>query len=525
MRRLGLICAALAFLPGLYLEGSSAAYPYLELRPADQVIGGPTDGYLSALHYNPAGLRLFSGSQLLVVAGVRGDLGGYQRSAQLPAGFAPDQSAAQSPGETSIGWATSDMMIAGSWDLGTESVTVGAALYTPYNDETNYSFGDNQGQAAQHLSGRYYALADRTYSLWGTAAAALRLRPWLFIGAGFQFAYTHSRMSFMRDLDPSANDGLTCSGPGACEQWSQRQLIDLDVAGWGYGFTAGILAEPIDDRLWLGLSYISPLFNSTGAEVGLDGQPQTVLGQNIDPNQPCGPGGSGVTVQNGDEPAVCGAAHMIRSFPHLIYFGVRGHIELNQQQKQPLDDFGNEVAEPQKPTHRLLPWALELSGWMRVTVPPREALMMTLDQRVYPPGELTIALAQRPAVAVAMGVRELWPRLILAQELLYESPRTDQSAVSPANLEGHKLDLSLAARIRLRRRLWLLLTAGLTGMFFGSDAGSGFTSDWDAQCRASGYDVTTLACQKIEGGWGLPSAAGSYWLVIPHGSAGLEVNL
>jgi hypothetical protein len=216
---------------------------------------------------------------------------------------------------------------------------------------------------------------------------------------------------------------------------------------------------------------------------------------------------------------------MARSFPHLIYFGMRGRIELNQLHTGPSDESSGENTESRLALRRILPWSVDLTGWVRVTIPPREDLELSLDQSVYPPGLLTIATEQRTAVAVAFGVRELWPRLIVAEELLYESPRTDQAAVSPGNLEGNKLDLSLATRVRLHRRLWLLLTAGVTEVFFGPNAGSGFSTSAAANCRMSGYDITTYACQQVEFGWGVPTAAGNYWLVVPHGSAGLEVNL
>ena len=190
-------------------------------------------------------------------------------------------------------------------------------------------------------------------------------------------------------------------------------------------------------------------------------------------------------------------------------------------------DFENPAPSP--PLRRLAPTAVELTSWARLVVPPRDKLLLTLDERVYAPGLLTLPVAQRTAIALAFGVRELWPRLVLAQELLYESPRTDPASVSPANLEGHKLDFSLAARIKLQRRLWLLATLGLTGVIFSSpgsgDPGTNFSSDFAGRCRASGYDVTTFECQRVQDGYGVPSAAGSYWLIVPHGVAGLEVNL
>lgn len=505
----------------VFAAGQAAAYPYEALRPADQIIGGPTDGYLSALHYNPAGLRLFPGSQLLVVGGVRGAIGSYRRQAPLPAGYG-DGSMAGSAGDTRIGWATSDMMVAGSWDLRTEAVTLGLGVYTPSNDETLYADGDARSTTAQGLAGRYHAIEDRTYSVRGTVAVGLRLRPWIYIGAGFQFAYTHSRFKLLRDLDPTIRDSLACASPTACEQWGSRQLLDFDVSGWGYGFNAGILIEPIDNRLWLGVSYISPLFSAAGAEVGLDGQPQRLPWQGAEPTAPCGNGGTGVRVTRGDEPTLCGVAHISRSFPHLAYFGIRGRVEISQVQPQ----YTEEGALIETPSpRRFVPYAVDLTGWVRLNVPTREVLLLSMERRLYAPGQLTIQTAQRPAVALAFGVRQLWRQLLLAEELLYESSRTDPTAVTPGNLEAHKLDLSLAARVRLQRRVWLLLSVGVTGYIFGADAGSGFSTDQVTACRASGYDINTEACQRVQSGWGVPTAAGAYSLIVPHGATGIELNL
>jgi hypothetical protein len=97
--------------------------------------------------------------------------------------------------------------------------------------------------------------------------------------------------------------------------------------------------------------------------------------------------------------------------------------------------------------------------------------------------------------------------------------------VSPANLEGHKVDLSLALRLRLARRLSLLLTVGATYVLFPADANSGFSPAYAQQCRAVDYDISSTACQLTQAGWAVPAAPGSYQLVIPHGVTGFELNL
>jgi hypothetical protein len=522
--------AALALL-SLAASATAQAYPYGELRPADQVIGGPTDGFLSALHFNPAALRLATGSQLTVIAGGGGSIGGYQRHAALPQGFSPDPSIGPDAESTRIGWFTSTMLVAGSWDLRTDAVTLGFALYTPNNDETHYAGRapiDAQQPALERLASRYHAVTDYTYSLRGTIAVGLRLRPKLYLGGGFQFAYTHSKLAFLRDLSPTVSDGLSCAGSGPCEQWSQRLLLDVDVAGWGYGFSAGILAELLDDRLWLGASYISTLFTGAGAEVGLDGGPQQLPWLQSSSQNPCGDSGTGLRLTTASSGPQCGAAHLARSFPHIIYLGTRGRLAPSRPAVS--SDSGDpDSNDSLQALRRLVPTTIELTGWLRLTVPSRDRLVLSLDQRLFPAGELVLPVAQRTAVALAFGVRQLWSRLILAEELLYQSPRSDPAAISPANLEGHQLDLSLAARIKLERRLWLLLTLGTTASIFGGPAGaapgSGFSPDLAGDCRAAGYDINTTACRQVQAGWAAPSPAGSYWLVRPHGVVGLEVNL
>lgn len=517
---------------GLLLgESSALAYPYGALRPGDQIMAGPTDGHVSAIHFNPAALRLSSGSHILAVAGTRATLGSYGRDTPLPTGFDPGQAGAQAADPVALGWAVSDMMVAASWDLRTEAVTLGFGVYTPYNDGTRYASaedlaaGKDSGQL-QRLSARYHAITDQTYSLWGTVAAAIRLRRGLFFGGGFEFAYTHSRLSFLRDLgdttQPGGGDGLPCAG-GGCEQWAGRQLIDLDVNGWGYGFTTGLLSEVLEDRLWLGVSYSSPLLTSIGTDVALEGRPTrpTWLGPSPDPAQPCGEGGRGARISNRDEPLRCASARVTRSFPHLVYLGARGRFDL--ERGRAAEAALSPDGQPKK--SRLRPESVELSGWLRLTIPSSSLLRVAIDDTIFPPAELQIPTGQRTAVAIAFGVRQHWSWLSLAQEILYESPRSDPAAVSPMNLEGHKLDLSLAARLRLHRRISLQLTVGNTFALFEPGSGAGFSSDWALGCRASGYDITGDACQRVQAGWSLPSATGSYQLFMPHGIAGLELNL
>ena len=76
-----------------------------------------------------------------------------------------------------------------------------------------------------------------------------------------------------------------------------------------------------------------------------------------------------------------------------------------------------------------------------------------------------------------------------------------------------------------RHRLSLLLSVGATWMFFAPETGQSYDPSLVELCRQSGYDVTSSACDAVQHGLAIPTAAASYTLGIPHGSAGLEINL
>jgi hypothetical protein len=503
-----------------------SAFPYLGLRPGGWALGGPTDSHLSALQFNPAAIRLASGSQILLSGGATGVLGSYQRSTPLPAGFAPGQSAPETAPAVPIRWANPDALVAASWDLRSDSVTLAFGFLTPHMDFTRYA-DRNEPSQAERLATRYHAVEDINYSLWGTVAVALKLQSWLYFGGSFNFGRTWRNLVLYRDLaaqgsqpgsgsasgpepgvDPGTNEDLGCS-PGACESWADRMRLAVDGAQWGYGFTLGALAIPLVNRLWIGLSYTSPLLTSRGDLVDLEGLPTGLPWQ---PGGACSEAAgtrSGAEVTRRDGAPDCGTAKLAFSFPHIVYLGVRGRLTM--------------TASPGSSSRR--PTAVELVSWARLMYPPHADQELLIERRIFPRGLMALPLSLRPSIALTFGVRQHWPKLTLGQELLYESPRTDPAAVSPANLDGHKLDLSLAARIHLHRRLSLLLSAGVTSVLFDAQAGTRFTPESAAQCRQSGYDMLHGACREVEYGWAIPDAPGSYWVVMPHGVAGLEVNL
>lgn len=494
---LGLFVALMA------IPAPALAYPYYSLRPVDFVLAGPTDGHLASLFFNPAAIRVQPGSQVLVQGGVSGFIGSYQRQAALPSGFSPGGTG--SPAQTvPIRWANPQALAALAWDLRSDSVTLGLAFSTPVLDLTNFRRDD---APIEQLSTRYHAIYEESYSLWGSLAIGLKLKSWLLLGASFNFGYTHSSLSFLRDGDAKARDSLGCGG-GPCEQWASRTNIEMDVGALGYGFSAGAIVEPLLDRLWLGLSYLSPLFSSQGDFVALEGQPSAL---SWDDGSGCSGSWKGAKITVGNQASQCGAARLMVAYPHIIYFGGRLRFPLSPAVEKSADS--------------VRPRAVELSSWARLTIPGHTDQEIQVERRLLEPGLYTRPLSAQTAFAVTLGIRQYFQRVTLGQELLYETPRAAAGTVSPANIEGHKLDLSLSLRAVLHKRLSLLLSVGATWMFFAPETGQSYDPSLVELCRQSSYDVTSSACDAVQHGLAIPTAAASYTLGIPHGSAGLEINL
>lgn len=547
LRRAPGVGAALwgVLLGGLALPGPAVlAFPYQAERLTGSVLAGPTDGDLSALYYNPAALRLLDGGHLQIAAGAQGYLGSYRRAAPLPSSFSADGGSVNP--EASARWAAPISFVGASWDLGSRSVTLAVAFYTPHLDFTSYASDSAGGDGLT----RYHGLRSQVYSLWGAGGAALRLADWIYVGGVFNFGHTSARLRLFYDgrQGPSApaqseRDQLPCGSD--CERFDLRQDLNVSVTGWGYGFSAGLLILP-RPRLWVGLGYVSPLFTSAGAQLFLSDFPETpVAARGVGDCQSSKiPSWSGACLVSADAAngatTTTGGVALLTSMPHVVHLGARYRLPQTSSPSNPASiagPGGAAASPPQGGEREGRGMGVELAAALRLTLPPRSDQELRLERRAFPslPGVIPLPRGLQPAVAVDLSVREHFPRLTLAQAFLYESPRAEQSAVSPVNLEGHKLNLGVTAQLNLSsgrwttQRVWLSASLGSTLYLFGGDPGGGFRASdgtsWAALCRGASLDLSSAACLRARDGWALPTASGDYRLLTLQGSLGLHVKL
>lgn len=220
--RAATIAVAVALAPHVAM---ASGFQLLEQSPINQgrafagAAARPDDA--SIMFFNPAGIAFLSGHQ--TVAGI---------SFIAPVADVRSASASTVTGRTITGGFGGDAaddafvpVLYGTWQV-TPELTLGLSLNAPFGLVTDYD--DN-------WVGRYHGQRSSLKVITATPTAAWRVTDWLAIGAGLQAEYIEAELSSAIDLE-------TATGiPGIDDSFANVDGDDISV-----GFTAGILAEPID---------------------------------------------------------------------------------------------------------------------------------------------------------------------------------------------------------------------------------------------------------------------------------------
>jgi long-subunit fatty acid transport protein len=449
----------------LLLTARALAYPFLAPRPVPSAIAGPADAHVAAVFYNPAALGPLRGLHLHIDGGARLEEGTITRDGGA--------------GSAAINWANPDAFVGLSWDLNTDAFTVGLAVFAPFTDMTSY------GQSPV----RYHAINHTMFILEESIAAAFRVTNRFYIGAAANFAEGWLDYRFDRNgsLDPCPPQPTNpCSV--TTEDPATAQQLRLRGFGWGIGFSVGVLVRPVD-RLWIGLSYVSHIFNpGPGSDFPLTDTSKRGTFNFVPANPPTSTGAY-----------VFGNDRVSHSVPDILMLGIRGEI-----------------------TSRV-----ELEGqarWVHYgNRPVVEVELQSADvQRLGLPASFFIDRGLQDAWGLEFSTRwKIKDRLRLSPSLFYESSAVDSRKVDAANIDAHKIDLALTLEYKPVRHLVLGLNLGVT-IFFLQHAGDAFDPQKQVDCQSAQYALD--ACQAVNSGDALPKASGNYTLVVPHagGSIGME---
>jgi long-chain fatty acid transport protein len=136
---------------------------------------------------------------------------------------------------------------------------LGFGVTAPFGLETHYE---------DSWVGRYNAIESQLRSVNLEPVVAVKPFSWLSIGAGAQFQYVTTKLTQAIDFG-SILAGL--GAPGAAPFGADGK-VELQADDWGYGFTAGALAEPLAGTR-IGVAYRSWINHDLNGNADFEGVP------------------------------------------------------------------------------------------------------------------------------------------------------------------------------------------------------------------------------------------------------------
>lgn len=467
----------LPLLATMVVAVTAEAHPVVPIRQLPSTSASAADPHVAAIVYNPAALGLMRGLHVYV----EGDVRVSTLSVKLDEG-----------GRSSAAYVSPTGFVGIAYNALRDRITVAFATFTPMVDLARLP------PSLERFATRYdFAAVQQNF------AAGARISNRFTVGAAFTVLEAFGDVRFSRDIAPSGGSALVnmpndlCGGaPCGYGNPAAKQQVRASAQRFGLGFTLGVLTRPID-RLWLGLSYQSRIFNTvTSSELMLSDR----SGGYITPAT-----GQGYQCGAKAEDACRGNVRIQMPIPNILMLSAR--IELKKSMELTLDFRW--VNSGTFPTREIQIQGAAIDGLGNSTaakIPPR----FLFDRGL------------RDAFLGAVGLR-LQPhrRVRVAPSLLYESPGVERSHTTPASLDGHKIDLSVVVNARLTQRVHLSAHAGFTTHAFGR-IDSAFQSQYETDCVDAQYSLTVPACIDRVKGRAWPSASGTYVYIVPHFGLGLE---
>jgi long-chain fatty acid transport protein len=269
------------------------------------------DGTPAAIYYNPAGLSLLDGQHLMLDATLAFRSARYTRSpdaidastldAVEQAGLDERAASDALSGESKLNDVVLLPFVGVTTDLGMPDspVRIGAAFFVPFGGQSSWDTTDVSPDfpGAQDGSARWYNIEGTIRSMAGALGVSYRIEA-ARLSFGVAGNLYFSEVSTLRARNANGTDNLVAGDGSLLEGRSW-----LDVSGVHFGLGAGVLWEPVEERLWVGASYQSqPGFGT----MELSGQLHNTLGR--------------------AQPAPPADVIFTQELPDIVRLGVRGRI-------------------------------------------------------------------------------------------------------------------------------------------------------------------------------------------------------
>jgi len=473
----------LAMLAILFVASGAQAGPLDDAHVADTGFSGPTAGDLTSVYWNPAGLGLMQGPQLMIG-------GAWQSTSVSVARTSINSSTGANPGSTNFPTVSgSGTLQPFRWPIGPSGFfAIGAgighrfgialAMYSPFSSKlTMTPAADGQEPA------RYHLVSMDLNHIATTVGLAIHASDSIQIGVAPGLLFPMAHLVFDEDTALGSASSARHEDPTAAARYD---LATNGISFPSFAYFLALGAHYRHGRFSLGLSYTSaPLGTSGAITVPLDNTqirfPANAAGEGPGPGL-C-PDGS---------PGNCLAAQMSYRLPSIYNLGATWQADKNWS-------------------------ATAIVRWLRYGAHDKITILVAgpssgtaLGSSV--PDHLVLYRGFQDSLDLRGRVVYETKQFRVGGTLRLETSAVPASHVNAAAIDGTKLEPSLAAEMRIWRQIRLSAGYAFTWMFPVDTGASVFDPTAAAACTSAGGDLSTPACQARMNGQARPSAAGTYHL-------------
>ncbi len=452
------------------------AGPLDDAHVADTGFSGPTSGDLTAVYWNPAGLGLMQGPQMMIGGALQMTSVSLDRmSINPPTGTNPGSmnfpTASGSGTLQPFRWPPGP---SGFYAIGAgfgQRFAIALALYSPFSSKlTMTPTADGQEPARYHLVSMEFNHFAPVIGL------AIHASDSIQIGVALGLLFPSAHLVF--DEDTGMGNSTTGSeNPASAARY--------DLATQGLQVPSYFLALGIHyrrGRLSLGLSYTSaPLGSDGGVTLPLD---NTMIG--LPPSLAGDPGLCPITSTGN-----CLSGQMRYRLPSIYNLGAKWQATKN--------------------------WSVAaIARWVRNSAHDKITILLAgpassiLGSSI--PDHLVLYRGFQDSIDLRGRVVYEAKHFRVGGTLRLETSAVPASHLNAAAIDGLKLEPSLAAEMRVWRQIRLGVGYAFMWMFPVDTGTSIFDPTAASACASTGGDLSTPACQARMNGEARPSAAGTYHL-------------
>lgn len=217
--------------------------------------GNPTESNPASIYYNPGGIGLSTGTNVMLDLTLAWRTASYDRPASAISAEDPsDAEIEANSGEATLDNILLSPMAGVTSDFGIDDspFVMGLAFFAPFGGQAvwDQTEASEQFPGAEDGSQRWYSIDGTIRTLSVSLAAAYRVEP-LRLSFGLAGNLYLSTINTLRARNSDGSDDLTAGG----RLKEGRSLIDTSSTDFGLG--VGSLWEAIEDELWIGASWQS----------------------------------------------------------------------------------------------------------------------------------------------------------------------------------------------------------------------------------------------------------------------------